>query len=85
MEKTGDSLLRQLIRIKDRQQPRLDIGPVVSEDRRGKSLLAGEIRVERSFRHAGCVGDVFDAAGRESARTHKVDPRLEQTAAHVRV
>src|SRR3954462_1411289 len=59
MEEAGDSLLRQPIRIEDRKKPCLDIGPVVFEDRRGESLFAGKIRIERSLWHAGCVGDVL--------------------------
>src|SRR5262249_15633051 len=67
MEEARDTLLRRPVRVKDWQEPHLDIGPVMFEDRGGKSLFAGEIGVERPFRHAGCVGDVFDAAGGESA------------------
>lgn len=51
------------------------------EDRRSKSLFAGEVRVERPFRHAGRVGDVFDAASGESACVDEVEPRCEQVLA----
>ena len=77
MEEAGDSLLRRPVRVKDRHKPGLDIGPIVFEDRRGERLLAGEVRVERSLRHACAVGDVLDAAGGESARVHEVEARRQ--------
>src|SRR5712672_2087485 len=83
MEEACDPLPGQPVGVKDWQQPHLDIDPVMFEDRRGKRLLAGKIRVERTFRDAGRVGDVFDAAGGESARMHQVEPGLEQAAAHL--
>jgi hypothetical protein len=50
---------------------------MVFEDRLGESLFARELRVERAFRHASCVSDVFDAAGGESARVDEVDARFK--------
>src|SRR5262249_10798388 len=70
MKEKRDSLLRQPVRIENRNQPLLDIGPIMLKDRRGKGFFAGEIRVERAFGDAGCVGDVFDAARGEAACVH---------------
>src|SRR5947209_5412075 len=77
VEETRDSLLRRPVRVQDRQQPRLDVFPVMLENRRGKGLLAREIRVERTLRDAGRVRDVLDAAGRESARSEEHTSELQ--------
>jgi len=83
MEEACDSLMRRPVRVKDWQEPHLDVDPVMFEDRGGKSLFAGEVRVERPFRHTGCVGDVFDAAGGESTCVYEVEPRRKKASAHL--
>jgi hypothetical protein len=83
IEEASDSLLRRPVRIEDWQQPLFDFVPVMFEDRRAKRLFAREVRVERPFRHAGCVGDVFDAACGESSCVDEVEPRCEQVLAHL--
>ena len=82
VEEAGDSLLGRAVFVKDGQQPLLDVGPVVVEDRRGETLFTGEVRVERAFRHAGGVGDVFDTAGGEPAGMYEVEALCEQAVAH---
>src|SRR5271155_3096730 len=71
--------------MKDGQEASLYIAPIVFEDRDGESFFAGEIGVKRPFRHASCIGDLFDAAGCESTCMHELESRFEQAATYLGV
>ncbi len=85
MEEASDALLSQSVRVKDRQQPHFDVGPVVIEDRGRESLFARKVSVEGAFRHTGRIGDVLDATGGEAARVYEFESRRKQAAAHIEV